>query len=182
MKKMLLFDIDGTLLLTGGAGKVAFDRAFKEVLSVDDAWGDTAPHGKTDPVIVSEIAHRTIGRAITEEEYDRLTELYSLYFGEAIGDSPLFRLMPGVPELLERLAEDKNYFLGIQTGNLEETARHKLERGNIAHYFSFGGYGSDSGDRPEILASAIKRGKKLHKTGPILPRSLDVLLLGCFCF
>src|SRR3989338_1935415 len=160
MKKILLFDIDGTLLLTGGVGKIAFEKAFDELFGIPDAWGDTIPDGKTDPIIIGEIVAKTLGRPLSQIEYSRLAERYLRYFRNEIRDAPNFRLMPGVSALLNSLSKTENVSLGIATGNLEEAAWLKLERGGIRHFFPFGGFGSDSNERSEIIQIAIKHGEK----------------------
>lgn len=157
---MVLFDIDGTLLMTGGAGRFAFERAFKELFGIKDAWGNTIPDGKTDPIIINEIADRLLKRPLQKEEYDTLCGRYLAYFGEEIIDSPRFRLLPGVPAILDTLSGIKNVILGIVTGNFEGAAWAKLEKGGLRHYFNFGGFGSDSWDRAEITRVAFERGIK----------------------
>ncbi len=158
---MLLFDIDGTLLLTGGAGRIAFEKAFFELFGIENAWGQTLPDGKTDPAIIQEIAQKTIRRILSEEEYKKLCQRYLSYFSGEIGNSPRFRLLPGVPELLEQLAKIKELTLGIATGNFKEAAMLKLEKGSLRHYFLFGGFGCDSHERVGILTAAIERGGKI---------------------
>lgn len=165
-RKMLLFDIDGTLLYTGGAGRTAFERAFEELFGVPDAWGNTNPDGKTDPWIIDEIAGRVLGRSLQAAEYGELVRRYLLYFRSEIKTSPRFRLMPGVPALLQALSASEEFMIGIATGNFEESAWSKLEQGGIRDYFRFGGFASDSGDRPEILKAAIERGRRLHNADP----------------
>jgi phosphoglycolate phosphatase-like HAD superfamily hydrolase len=162
MRKMLLFDIDGTLLYTGGAGRAAFERAFEELFGIPDAWGDTNPDGKTDPWIIDEIAGRILDRSLQAEEYGELVRRYLLYFRSEIKNSPRFRLMPGVPALLRALSTSEEFLVGVATGNFEDSAWSKLEQGGIREYFGFGGFASDSGDRPEILRAAIERGRRLH--------------------
>ena len=171
MIHLILFDIDGTLLLTGGAGKVAFNRAFQELFGVLDGWGETIPDGKTDPLIFQEIFRRVLKRNGKPREFDSLGTLYVKYFRKEIQHSPKFRLMPGVKMLLQRLALEKAPLLGIATGNLEETAWLKLARGRLDSFFSFGGFGSDSPDRAELTRAAIRRARKLPKRKSRPPRS-----------
>ena len=158
---MLLFDIDGTLLLTGGAGSVAFERAFEELFGIKDCWGDVHPDGKTDPIIFDEIIRNNLGRKLSEDEYLRLCRRYLLYFRDEVFNTQKFRLMPGIPRLLDALAAEKEFALGIATGNFEEAAWLKLERGGLKDYFRFGGFGSDSHDRTAMTQTAIERGRKL---------------------
>jgi len=161
MKKILLFDIDGTLLLTGGCGKIALEKAFEEALGIQNAWGDMMPDGKTDPSIIEEIAQKTLNRKLTTLEHVTLSKLYLTYFRTEIQNALNFKLMPGVPELLSALAGKDEILLGIATGNLEEAGWLKLERGGIRKFFRFGGFGSDSMERSEIIQAAIQRGEKI---------------------
>ena len=160
MKKILLFDIDGTLLLTGGAGKIAFEKAFHELFGIANSWGETNPHGKTDPMIFEEIALRVLKRPVSRDENSMLVERYLYHFRKEIKRSPNFRLMPGIPSLLQTLSKEKNLILGIATGNLEEAGWLKLERGGLRDFFPFGGFGSDSSERSKIILTAIKRAEK----------------------
>lgn len=155
---MLLFDIDGTLLLTGGAGRVAFEDTFRELFAATDAWGDTVPDGKTDPQIIQEIAERSLNRKLTDKEYAKLTERYHKRFKEELGACNRFRVMPGIPTLMTTLAQERRLLLGIATGNFQETARLKLKQAELEHYFSFGGYGSDSDCRSRLTQTAYERG------------------------
>lgn len=161
MKKILLFDIDGTLLLTGGVGKIAFEKAFEELFRIPDAWGDVIPDGKTDPLIIEEITKQTLKRKLKKKEYELLCARYTGYFRDEIRKAPNFRLMPGVSALLKTLSERNDVLIGIATGNLEEAGRLKLERGNIHHYFQFGGFASDSNDRSGIIRKALKDAEKI---------------------
>jgi phosphoglycolate phosphatase-like HAD superfamily hydrolase len=159
--KILLFDIDGTLLLTGGAGKPALERAFEELFGVPDAWGEVEPHGKTDPLIIQEIARTALGRALEAAEIERLTDRYHHYFESELKKADRFRLMPGVEALLAALARETGLHLGIATGTFERAARLKLERGGLGHHFRFGGFGSDSPDRFVLTLTAYKRAEAL---------------------
>ena len=170
-KKILLFDIDGTLLLTGGAGRVAFEEAFLEIFGIQNIWGDLIPDGKTDPAIVEELSEKSLGRPLRKNEYDSLLKRYLIRFRVEIQRSQRFRLMPGVPELLKRLAGKDNVLVGLATGNFEEPAWLKLERGGIRNFFSFGGFGSDSHIRSEILRIAVARAEQILREKAELART-----------
>lgn len=159
---MLLFDIDLTLLYTGGVGRFAFNNAFKKVFDIDEAWGDTDPQGKTDRLIFDEISLRTLKRKLREREYRNLLETYVRDFRQMIRIETLgsFRLMPGIPAFLSALSKLNGLVLGLATGNVEAIAWAKLERGKLAQYFHFGGFGSDSSERAKIVKTAIRRGRK----------------------
>ena len=167
-KVLLLFDIDGTLLLTGGCGKIALEKAFEEMFGIPECWGDTMPHGKTDPAIIDAICQRLLNRRLTAEENTRLCDRYHHLLRKEVAATAQYRLMPGVAELLEYLSRRKEIFLALGTGNFEPAGWIKLERGNIHHYFKCGGFASDAGDRPEILRHAIRRAEKM--TGTAIPK------------
>ncbi len=158
IQKILLFDIDGTLLLTGGVGADAFNIVFKEMFGIDDAWGSCIPDGKTDPIIIEEVAQASLGRKLNDSEYEKLCVRYLEIFDRDILKAERFRLMPGVPGLLEQLSRDRKLALGVATGNFERAAWSKLERGGIRHHFGFGGFASDSALRPELTRTALLRG------------------------
>ncbi|OGW77883.1 MAG: hypothetical protein A2Z83_02330 [Omnitrophica bacterium GWA2_52_8] len=158
--KIVLFDIDGTLLLTGGAGKIAIERAFGEICGKQDVWGGVIPDGKTDPQIFLEIAQTALSKNLDPDELDALSGSYLHWFEHEIRKAEKFRLMPGVAELLETLSQQRGIFLGIATGNYEQAAWAKLDRGGLKHYFKFGGFGSDSADRAELTCLAAERGRK----------------------
>jgi len=155
------FDIDGTLLLSGGAGGRALDRAFEEVLGVHDAFRGIHPHGMTDDDIVMEMGRRTIGRNLESDEVRRLRDRYAYYMEDELPRSVKFEIMPGVPALLDTLAAEEGLVLGLVTGNYEETGRMKLAHGGIEKYFRFGGWGSDSADRLELTRVGLERGRAL---------------------
>jgi phosphoglycolate phosphatase-like HAD superfamily hydrolase len=163
MKTLLLFDIDGTLLLTGGVGKIAFEEAFEEIFEVPDAWGSIDPHGKTDPAIFDEVAQRVLGRLLSPGEFDLLMERYEEIFEGCIQQAPQFELMPGVIEILEHLSRDPDIFLALATGNFERAGRMKLQRGGVEHYFQTGGFGNDARERDKILLTAVDYSEELAK-------------------
>lgn len=158
MARIILFDIDGTLLLTGGAGKLAFDRVFSELYQIEGAWQNIVPDGRTDPCLIAELFERNLNRRAGSEEYKKVEEAYSRFMAETLHQAPRFRLMPGVEELLNRLHERKAGTLGLATGNFETTAYLKLERAGIREFFQFGGFGSDHRDRLILTRLAVQRG------------------------
>ncbi|MFH1277900.1 MAG: HAD hydrolase-like protein [Candidatus Eisenbacteria bacterium] len=163
--RVIGFDIDGTLLLSGGAGARALDRAFEELLGVPDAFGGIHPHGMTDDGIVQEMGARSIGRRLTSEEIAAVRERYAFHMPAELRRSEEFRIMPGVPELLERLSKDGDFLLGLVTGNYEKTGRMKLAHAGLEHHFRFGGWGTDSADRFELTRVGLDRGRALAGDG-----------------
>jgi phosphoglycolate phosphatase-like HAD superfamily hydrolase len=154
----VLFDIDGTLLVTGGAGGVAWQRAFEELHGVDADVAEHTDAGMTDPEIVAIIFREVIGREGDQAERARVIAAYLRHLPDAVAESDGYRLMPGIEEVLDRLI-DAGMLLGLVTGNIEPAAHVKLARGNLNRFFSFGGYGSDSADRTEVTKAALRRGE-----------------------
>jgi phosphoglycolate phosphatase-like HAD superfamily hydrolase len=161
MAKLLLFDVDGTLILSGGAGVRSVNRAFQALFGVSDAMAACKPDGKTDPAIFREVARTRLRRELSAAESAEVARTYIEALEEEVPRSPGYRVMPCVPALLEALARDPHCFLGLATGNLEAGARIKLQRAGLDRFFSFGAYGSDEADRPQMLRTAIRRGRRV---------------------
>src|SRR5260221_8464242 len=153
----VLFDIDGTLLVTGGAGAVAWQRAFRELYGVDADIEEHTKAGMTDPEIAEIVFREAIGRDGSKAERAEAIAAYLSHLGDAVNESSGYRVMPGIEELLPRLIE-RGVLLGIVTGNIEAAAQIKLARGNLNRFFACGGYGSDSRDRIELTKKAPERG------------------------
>lgn len=156
--KTVLWDIDGTLLVTGGAGAVAWQRAFEEQWNVEANIEEHTQAGMTDPEIAAIIFREVIGREGSEEERAAAIAGYLGHLEDAVNESSGYRIMPGIEQALARLAE-QGVLQGIVTGNIEAAAHIKLARGNLNRFFQFGGYGSDSSDRTEVTERALERGE-----------------------
>ena len=163
--RAVLFDIDGTILVTGGAGGVAWQRAFEELHGVEANVAEHTDAGMTDPQIAAIIFREVIGREGTQEERSKTIGCYLKHLPGAVAESPGYRVMPGIEELLDRLI-DGGALLGLVTGNIEAAAHIKLARARLNRFFSFGGYGSDSADRTELTKAALARGA-LVSGGPL---------------
>lgn len=154
--RAVLFDIDGTLLVTGGAGAVAWQRAFEELHGVEANIGEHTYAGMTDPEIAAIVFREVLGREGSAEERAKAIGCYLKYLPETVAESSGYRVMPGIEELLARLIDD-GLLLGLVTGNIEAAAHIKLGRGHLNRFFSFGGYGSDSSDRTAVTKAALGR-------------------------
>jgi phosphoglycolate phosphatase len=155
--KAVLWDIDGTLLTTGGAGAVAWQRAFRDLYGVEANIDENTRAGMTDPEITEIIFAQVIGREGTPEEHAAVVAKYLEYMPDAVAESTGYRVMPGIEEVLPRLAE-AGIVQGIVSGNVEPAARIKLERADLNKYLPFGGFGSDDRDRVKVTERAIERG------------------------
>ncbi len=163
-RTILLFDVDGTLVLSGGAGARALDRAFEALHGVPDAMKGIGPGGKTDPAIVREIFLAKLGRAPRPVEMDAVYRAYVPRLEEEVASSRGFVVMPGVASLLADLSGRADILLGLVTGNIEEGARIKLARPGLIRHFRFGGFGSDSEDRDHLTRIGLERGRALARS------------------
>ena len=154
----VLFDIDGTLLVTGGAGGVAWQRSFEELHGVEANVAEHTDAGMTDPEIAAIVFREVIDREGSAAERAKAIGCYLKHLPDAVAESHGYRVMPGVEELLDRLI-DEGVLLGLVTGNIEAAAHIKLARARLNRFFSFGGYGSDSADRTEVTKAALRRGE-----------------------
>lgn len=156
---LYLFDIDGTLLLTGGAGAVALEQAFMTHYGVAGAMRGVSPGGKTDPLIIGEMFERSLGRAPSDDEIARVLAAYLPLLRQAVATSTAYRLMPSVHEALDFLAADDAVCLALATGNIRAAAQIKLDRAGLWERFAVGGFGCDSADRGLLVARAIERAR-----------------------
>jgi phosphoglycolate phosphatase len=169
----VLFDIDGTLIETGGASDRAWRRAFEELYGVAVDVGDYTGKGITDPEVGLTSFRSALGREPSRPEMARLMALRLRYLLQEVRSSPGYRVMDGAEDLLERLT-DEGRLLGLITGNVEAAAHIKLARAGLNHYFSFGGYGSDASLRVEVAKRALERAESVY--GGALDRE------GCIAF
>lgn len=157
MRRVYLFDVDGTLIRTGGAGHRALDRAFEAIHGAPGLMSGIRPHGKTDRAICREAFRRNLGRPdVGDVEIDRVLALYLRFLEEEVGRSESYEVIEGVVPLLERLAA-RGDLLGLATGNIERGARIKIGRGGLDRFFAFGGFGDDAEDRSELVRVACRR-------------------------
>jgi phosphoglycolate phosphatase len=154
--RAVLFDIDGTILVTGGAGGVAWQRAFDELYGVEANIAEHTDAGMTDPEIAAIVFRAVVGREGSPEERARAIAGYLRHLPDTVAESDGYRVMPGVEPLLDRLI-DEGVLLGLVTGNIDAAAHVKLARAGLNRFFSFGGYGSDSADRTEVTEAAVRR-------------------------
>ncbi len=159
-RRVVLFDVDGTLIDTGGAGGRSWSYAFREAFGVDGDIRRFSEVGMTDPVVARETFEGTMGREPTTDEVIRLMMRYVLRLPVEVHESPGYRVMPGVHDLLERLV-DADTLLGLVTGNIEGAAHIKISRARLGRFFLFGGYGSDSSVRSDLTKAAIARAEAL---------------------
>ena len=157
----ILFDVDGTLINSGGAGAASWRMAFDELYGIPADIGEFTDTGMTDPDVGRRTFEAVIHRAPEASEFARLLERRLHHLRTAVEQSEGYRILPGAEALLDHLI-DEGYLLGLVTGNVEASAHIKLHRAELNRFFSFGGYGSDSNDRGELTRIALQRAGLIH--------------------
>jgi phosphoglycolate phosphatase len=177
-RKLVLFDIDGTLLLTAGAGRRAIVAALSEEVGHHPAFENIRFDGKTDPQIVTEMLEAAGQQEPRDSPRVRaLCERYVEYLAREL-DRPTTRttIMPGILPLLDRLEAQTDVVLGLLTGNVAQGAALKLRSGGIApERFRVGAYGSDAAHRPELPPIAAQRAEPIFGR---VPRGAEVVIIG----
>lgn len=157
---VLLFDIDGTLLLSGGAGRRAFARAFHEVTGRPDACDTFSFGGMTDRGIARQ-GLAALAREVDDATVELLFESYLRALHDELARTTGYTIMPGVHALLDALAPHAHLAIGLGTGNLRRGAEAKLRHGGLWERFAFGGFGCDHEERGELLRCGAARGADL---------------------
>ena len=162
--RLVLFDIDGTLLSAGRAARESVLAALEGIYG----WrSDPDPprrgrydfSGKTDPQIVRELVAHEVGPDRCEEHLARALDRYLEELARRLSPDAVVP-KPGIPRLLERLAAEPHVQLALLTGNLERGARLKLAPPGFNPYFPFGAFGSDSADRYLLPPIAVERARR----------------------
>jgi phosphoglycolate phosphatase len=178
MTKLVLFDIDGTILLTAGAGRRAIVAALREEIEGTDAFDRVRFDGKTDPQIVAELLEAAGDREPLEQtRLEAVCRRYVRHLAREL-EAPTTRttLMPGVGPLLDRLEADTGVVLGLLTGNIAEGAALKLRSGGLdPARFRVGAYGSDAAHRPDLPAIAARRATSIFGREP---SGSEVVIIG----
>lgn len=155
MIKLILFDIDGTLVLTGGAGGRAMARAFADVFGLSNGLASVSMAGRTDAWIVAQIAAQC-GITCDSEIFARFHHAYIDHLLEEIHQpGPQKGVLPGVRSVLDTLAAHEAAHLALLTGNFERGAQIKLEYFDLWRYFMSGAFGDRTHDRNSLLPAAI---------------------------
>ncbi len=173
--KLLLFDIDGTILLTQGVGRIALEAALSEALGRTVTTDGVRFSGRTDPSILSDaLAQCGVPSAEASVLLPAMLDVYVKRLRASLTPDRV-RVLPGVHDLLLHLADRPDVQLGLLTGNLEPTAYLKLGAAGLAALFPFGAFGSDHADRSALPALAVQRA--LAYTGHAY-RGKDVVIIG----
>src|SRR5262245_7109864 len=131
-------------------------------MGLTNAMAGVRPHGKTDPAIVREVFTTCASSAQCSDSMPVILEAYVRFLSEEVRKSPNYRVLPGILRFLEDFRTRPDLAFGLATGNIEQGARIKLERGNLNRYFPFGGFGSDAENRTELVRRAAEKGARLR--------------------
>lgn len=158
MARLFLFDVDNTLLNSGGAGAKAMTLACEEVFGVADAFAGIEYTGRSDIAIFRDaaLAHNLDVDGQFPELLARFREAYFRFLPQTLRQTT-GRVMPGMPQVLAALQATPGAYLGLATGNFSLSARLKLKYYGLDRFFQTGGFGEDSDERAEIVARAIER-------------------------
>ena len=165
--KVILFDIDGTLVKAGGAGARALDHAVEVMTGCKEACKSVQLQGATDKSNFENAFRAGAGRKPTKKEMAALTKKYvDRLPAEVVASvkAKKYRMVKGVEKFLAKLSVLKGVMVGLGTGNLKDGAFIKLAPSGLIKHFAFGGFGCDSHRRSEVLEKAVERAAKIAKT------------------
>jgi phosphoglycolate phosphatase-like HAD superfamily hydrolase len=171
--RVILFDIDGTLVDCGGAGRRSMREAFAVELGAPDALDDVRFGGMTDLGIVR-VGLAKVAREMTEAITNAILDRYLLHLQEALRGSSAYRVLTGAKEAIFA-ARGPDRAVGLGTGNIREGATLKLARGGLHELFDFGGFGCDAESRDQVLRRGAERGAERLGVGL---ESCEVLIVG----
>lgn len=163
MKKIILFDVDGTLVKAGGCGLKALNRAVIEMGGPQDICSQFELQGSTDKDNFNRAFKAAFGRKPGKKEFLKLKKKYLEFLPEEVNravNRRKYEKIKGVEKFLERLSTEKDVVLALATGNFEEGAYLKLAPSGISHYFSFGGFGGDYEKREDMIEASVKAAEK----------------------
>jgi len=172
---LILFDIDGTLVLTGGAGMRAMNRACQDLVRNENAMAGVTFAGRTDWSILDDIL-RNHGHTLDEIRLDELRRRYVVHLEEEIQlpGRGVKDVMPGIRSLLTALASREDVRVGLLTGNFIEGARIKLEYFDLWKYFPWGAFGGDAASRNDLVPIALARARE-HGIDGVAPSKILVV-------
>ena len=176
--KIVLFDIDGTLIKAGGAGARGLNKAIKSMFGVDKICDRFSLQGATDKENFATAFEHACGKKPTAAQFRKLELKYLALLPAEVErsvKSNKYSKLDNVEKLLSLLSKRKDVMVGLGTGNLREGAFIKLEPSGLKKYFAFGGYGCDSHIRSRVLMKAVQRAEKILKA-PVRP--CDVYVIG----
>jgi len=165
-ERLIIFDIDGTLLLSGTVARKLFERAFEEVFAMPPLLNGLSFAGRCDRGVLSLLLQRAQASERLASEFSHFAARYAALMREQYPTAEGPRLMPGAKKLLLALSENPEVLLMIGSGNLPQTAQIKLQRFGLDTFFLHGVYGDLHEERVPLFAAALKLAREeLHWSG-----------------
>lgn len=174
MQRLILLDVDQTLISTRGGDRKALNTAFRELYAIEDAFEGVGFGGRMDLSIMAEV-YRITGVPQSDRNLEAFKELYFEHLEQILPGWDKGIVYPGIRELLAALASATGVQMGLATGNFRESAFIKLRRYGLDSYFREGGFGGDHPERPEVVADAIAKCQAL--SGRVYERD-EVFVIG----
>ena len=174
MQRLILFDVDQTLLSTRGGDRKALNTAFSELYGIEDAFEGVGFGGRMDLSIMAEV-YRINNVAEGDRRLEDFKAIYFEHLARILPEWDSGIVYPGVRELLGTLESEEEVQLGLATGNFREAAFIKLRRYGLDGYFLEGGFGGDHPERPEVVADAITKCQAL--SGAVYERN-EIFVIG----
>lgn len=159
--KLVLFDIDGTLVKAGHSGSRALDFAIKKMTGIDKVCSLIDLNGTPDKVNFEEAYRAAVGNLPSDVQMREITETYLARLPQEVEwsvENGKYELIAGIEKFLGEISKKSKVLLGLGTGNIEKGAFIKLAPSGLGKYFPYGGYGEDSRDRSQMLKKGVQRG------------------------
>jgi phosphoglycolate phosphatase-like HAD superfamily hydrolase len=162
-KKLILFDVDGTLVLTGGVAVNVMIESISEISGTPVSWNIGDFIGNTDQNIIRTLLHRNgINEVLIADMMDSILERYVHQLTIRLNKDGVVQILDGVEILLKKLKADQQFSLGLLTGNILDSAQIKLSQNGLFDYFPIGAFGNDALKREQLPPFAIQRAEKYY--------------------
>ncbi len=170
--KLILWDIDGTLMHCGSNGTLALNKAFREIYGIDDAFGKAGIGRAMDAVILDTIL---AAFQIVNADKTEILSVYIRHLEEILRNNSSKKVMPGVLELLEHIDKHPALFNGLLTSNFRQGATVKLQAVDLLNYFTVGGFGDLDGEKWDAALRGVADAERHFK---VAFRTEDVYIIG----
>lgn len=158
-KKLILWDLDGTLMHCGADGTKALNETFRKLYGVEDAFSKAGIGHAMDSVILERILE---GNCLDISELDRVKTEYVSILHTILDQNPRKKILPGVKDLLEHIKESENSFSALLTSNLRSGAETKLKSVGLHQFFDVGGFGDDIGEKWDAAVKGIQEAESYY--------------------
>ena len=161
VQKLILWDIDGTLLHCGSDGRKSLNRTFLELYGIEDAFGSSDIGGAMDSMILDGIMR---SHAIEKDQLPTVIGHYQKVLSDVLEKNEQKRVLPGIPLLLDAIDTNPSSQNALLTSNLRIGAMTKLNSVGLGHYFTLGGFGDEAGEKWDAALACIREAQELHNT------------------